>query len=97
MGGMSYDVQDGVGMMLDRSSFAGSATLLPQMLLVLIDIVGIPVVEAVRMTTLTPARIIGVADNYGSLEPGKRADLVVFDDAFVAQRVMLGGAWRTNE
>ena len=30
---------------------------------------------------------------YGSLEPGKRADLVVFDDAFVAQRVMLGGEW----
>ena len=29
------------------------------MLPVLIDVVGIPVVEAVRMTTLTPARIIG--------------------------------------
>ena len=81
MGGMSYDVQDGVGMMLDRSSFAGSATLLPQMLPVLIDVVGIPVVEAVRMTTLTPARIIGVDGESGSLEPGKRADLVVFDDA----------------
>ena len=60
MGGLSYDVQDGVGMVLDRSSFAGSATLLPQMLPVLIDVVGIPLVEAVRMTTLTPARIIGV-------------------------------------
>jgi N-acetylglucosamine-6-phosphate deacetylase len=97
MGGLSYDVQDGVGMMLDRSSFAGSATLLPQMLQVLIDIVGIPVVEAVRMTTLTPARIIGVDGEYGSLEPGKRADLVVFDDEFVAQRVMLGGAWRISD
>ena len=97
MGGLSYDVQDGVGMMLDRSSFAGSATLLPQMLPVLIDVVGIPVVEAVRMTTLTPARIIGVDGEYGSLEPGKRADLVVFDDAFIAQRVMLGGEWRISE
>ena len=93
MGGMSYDVQDGVGMMLDRSSFAGSATLLPQMLPVLIDIVGIPVVEAVRMVTLTPARIIGADGEYGSLEPGKRADLVVFDDAFSAQLVMLAGEW----
>jgi N-acetylglucosamine-6-phosphate deacetylase len=93
MGGMSYDVQDGVGMMLDRSSFAGSATLLPQMLPVLIHVVGIPVVEAVRMTTLTPARIIGVDGDSGSLEPGKRADLVVFDDAFIAQRIMLGGEW----
>jgi N-acetylglucosamine-6-phosphate deacetylase len=93
MGGMSYDVQDGVGMVLDRSSFAGSATLLPQMLPVLIDVVGIPIVEAVRMTTLTPARIIGVDGDCGSLEPGKRADLVIFDDGFAAQRVMLGGEW----
>jgi N-acetylglucosamine-6-phosphate deacetylase len=80
-------------MVLDRSSFAGSATLLPQMLPVLTEVVGIPLAEAVRMTTLTPARIIGVDQEYGSLEPGKRADLVIFDDGFVAQRVMLGGAW----
>ena len=93
MGGMSYDVCDGVGMMLDRSSFAGSATLLPQMLPVLLDAVGIPLVEAVRMVTLTPARIIGAADECGSLEAGKRADLVIFDDAFATQRVMLNGAW----
>jgi N-acetylglucosamine-6-phosphate deacetylase len=93
MGGMSYDVRDGVGMTLDRSSFAGSATLLPQMLPVLIDVVGIPVIETVRMTTLTPAHIIGVDGDCGSLEPGKRADLVIFDDAFAAQRVMMGGEW----
>ena len=99
MGGMTYDVHDGVGMVLDRTSFAGSATLLPQMLPVLLDVVGIPVVEAVRMVTLTPARIIGAAAEIGSLEPGKRADLVVFDDAFAAQHVMLGGKWvsRTGE
>jgi N-acetylglucosamine-6-phosphate deacetylase len=93
MGGLSYDVHDGVGMMLDRSAFAGSTTLLSQMLPVLIDVVGIPAVEAVRMASLTPARIIGVDGEHGSLEPGKRADLVIFDDAFVAQRVMLGGEW----
>jgi N-acetylglucosamine-6-phosphate deacetylase len=93
MGGLTYDVQDGVGMVLDRSSFAGSATLLPQMLPVLVDVVGIPLVEAFRMTTLTPARIIGVDRDYGSLEPGKTADIVIFDDAFAAQRVMLGGEW----
>ncbi len=93
MGGMTYEVSNGVGMMLDRSAFAGSATLLPQMLPVLIDVVGIPPVEAVRMVTLTPARIIGAAGECGSLEPGKRADLVIFDDAFATQRVMLGGEW----
>jgi N-acetylglucosamine-6-phosphate deacetylase len=93
MAGLSYDVHDGVGMLLDRSAFAGSATLLPQMLPVLIDVVGISPVEAVRMTTLTPARVIGVDGDCGSLESGKCADLVVFDEAFTAQRVMLGGEW----
>jgi len=93
MGGMSYEVRDGVGMMFDRSAFAGSTTLLPQMLPVLVHVVGIPVTEAVRMVTLTPARIIGVEAEIGSLEPGKRADLVVFDDTLVVQRVMRDGEW----
>ena len=35
MGGMEYDVCDGVGMMLDRSAFAGSTTLLNQMIPIL--------------------------------------------------------------
>jgi len=93
MGGMSYEVRDGVGMMFDRSAFAGSTTLLPQMLPVLVHVVGIPVTEALRMVTLTPARIIGVEAEIGSLEPGKRADLVVFDDTLVAQHVMRDGEW----
>ena len=63
------------------------------MLPVLIDVVGIPIVEAVRMVTLTPARIIGADLDCGSLEPGKRADLVIFDDAFNTRCVMLGGEW----
>jgi len=31
------------------------------------------------MTSLTPARIIGVADRKGSLERGKDADIIVVD------------------
>jgi N-acetylglucosamine-6-phosphate deacetylase len=97
MGGLSYDVHDGVGMALDRSCFAGSTTLLPQMLPVLRDVTGIPLVEAVRMVTLTPARIVGAAADIGSLEPGKRADVVLFDDAFVPQGVMAQGEWVSGE
>ena len=93
MGEMEYDVHDGVGMMLDRSSFAGSTTLLSRMVPILIDVVGIPVVEAIRMVSLTPARIIGVADRKGSLEPGRDADLVLFDAHFTPQATMIGGEW----
>ena len=35
--------------------------------------------DAFRAVTLTPAEIYGVADRFGSLEPGKAADVVVWD------------------
>jgi N-acetylglucosamine-6-phosphate deacetylase len=93
MGGMEYEVHDGVGMMFDRTAFAGSTTLVNQMIPILTDVVGIPLVEAVRMLTLTPARVIGVQDRKGSLEPGKDADLAIFNDDFTAWRTMIGGRW----
>ncbi|MGC8782326.1 MAG: N-acetylglucosamine-6-phosphate deacetylase [Anaerolineae bacterium] len=93
MGGMEYEVSDGVGMMLDRSAFAGSTTLLNRMIPILTDVVGIPLVEAIRMTTLNPARVLGLDASIGSIAPGKRADLAIFDDDFSAWRVMIGGKW----
>jgi N-acetylglucosamine-6-phosphate deacetylase len=86
-------VGDGVAMLLDGTQFAGSTTLLNQMLPILIDIVGVPLVEAVRMATLTPARVIGVDNCKGSLEASKDADIAIFEDDFVAWRTMIGGEW----
>jgi len=93
MGEMEYEVAEGVGMMLDRSSFAGSTTLLNRMLPILIEVVGIPLVEAVRMATLTPANVIGVEGSKGSLESGKDADIAIFEEDFTAWRTMIGGKW----
>ncbi len=93
MGEMEYEVADGVGMMLDRSSFAGSTTLLNRMLPILTEVVDIPPVEAVRMATLTPARVIGLDDRKGSLAAGKDADLVIFEEDFTPWQVMIGGQW----
>jgi N-acetylglucosamine-6-phosphate deacetylase len=93
MGEMEYEVCDGVGMMLDRSSFAGSTTLLNQMIPILTEVVDIPLVEAVRMASLTPAGVIGMADRKGSLETGKAADIAIFEDDFTAWHVMIGGKW----
>ncbi len=93
MGEMEYEVHDGVGMLFDRTAFAGSTTLLDQMIPILIQEVGIPLVEAVRMGTLTPARVIGIDDHKGSLEAGKDADLAIFEEDFTAWRTMIGGQW----
>ena len=91
MGSMEYVVGDGVGMMLDNTAFAGSTTLLNQMIPILRDVVGVPLVEAIRMATLTPARAIGEDASIGSIAPGKRADLAIFEDDFTAWRVIIGG------
>lgn len=96
MGEMEYEVRDGVGMMLDGSAFAGSTTLLNEMIGVVVDQVGLPVVEVVRMATLTPARVIGMGDRKGSLEAGKDADVVIFEDDWRPWRVMIAGRWVTQ-
>ncbi|NOX63967.1 MAG: N-acetylglucosamine-6-phosphate deacetylase [Chloroflexi bacterium] len=93
MGEMTYEVCDGVGMMLDRSSFAGSTTLINRMVAILIEHVGVPLPEAVRMATLTPARVIGVDDRKGSLDAGKDADIAIFDEDFSPWRTLIRGRW----
>ena len=93
MGEMEYEVHDGVGMMFDRSCFAGSSTLLNEMIPVLTGHVGVPLPEAVRMASLTPARVIGVADRKGSLAAGKDADIAIFNDDFTAWRGLINGRW----
>jgi N-acetylglucosamine-6-phosphate deacetylase len=91
MGEMVYDVHDGVGMMLDRSAFAGSTTLLDGMLRVMTEQVGVPLAEAVKMASLTPARVIGVADRKGSLEAGKDADLALFEPDLTHRCTLIAG------
>lgn len=93
MGGMTYDVHDGVAMMLDRSAFAGSSTLLNQMIPILTNVVGVPLVEAVRMASLTPAKVIGYDDRKGSLHAGKDADIAIFDEDFTTWRTLIAGKW----
>lgn len=93
MGDLEYEVRDGVGMMFDRSCFAGSTTLVNSMLPVLTDKVGIPLSQAIRMLTLTPARVIGIHDRTGSLEAGKDADIAIFNEDYSTWRTMIRGKW----
>jgi N-acetylglucosamine-6-phosphate deacetylase len=90
---VEHEVKDGVGMMLDRTSFAGSTSLLNEMIPVLTNVVGVPLVEAVRMSSLNPARVIGVDDRKGSIDMHKDADIAIFNDDFTAWRTMVDGRW----
>ena len=63
------------------------------MIPILIEEVGIPLPEAIRMASLNPARVLGLAQRKGSLEVGKDADLAIFNPDFSAWRVMVAGRW----
>lgn len=57
---------------------------------------GLPVGEALRAITLSPAEILGIADRVGSIDPGKNADLVIwsghpFAVASQVERVLVDG------
>ena len=47
--------------------------------------------EVVRMASLTPAERAGIADQVGSLEAGKLADIVLLDRQLRVRRVFVGG------
>ena len=52
---------------------------------------GVPLEEAVHMASLAPARAAGLEDEVGSIEEGKRADLVAFDEELNVRLTVLGG------
>ena len=47
--------------------------------LVLLVKAGLTPLEALRTATLNPARVLGLAESLGAIEPGKLADLVLLD------------------
>jgi len=49
------------------------------------------IAQAFLMASRNPARVLGMDQEIGSIEPGKRADLVFVNDRFQVQQVMLAG------
>ena len=52
---------------------------------------GIPLDQAVRAATSTPARAIRMDHEIGSIAPGKRADIVILNEDLTVFAVVLGG------
>ena len=49
------------------------------------------ITEAFLMASRNPSRLIGLDDEIGTIEVGKTADLVIVDDRFNVDTVILGG------
>ncbi|NLR60778.1 N-acetylglucosamine-6-phosphate deacetylase [Chitinophaga polysaccharea] len=90
-GGLDVVVEDGVAKLPDGSGFAGSVATADRLVRNMVQLAAVPLTAAVRMISLTPARIMGVANNKGSLVAGKDADIVIFDEDIQVQMTMVAG------
>jgi N-acetylglucosamine-6-phosphate deacetylase len=78
--GMKVIIEDGVAKLPDRTAFAGSVATADRLVRTMISMADVPLIDAIKMITSTPARILGMSHKKGSLATGKNADIVIFDD-----------------
>lgn len=73
-------IEDGVCKLADHSALAGSVATMDRLIRTVVQKAEIPLADAVRMASETPAKIMGVYDRKGSLQKGKDADIIVMDE-----------------
>ncbi|MFC0432347.1 N-acetylglucosamine-6-phosphate deacetylase [Kutzneria buriramensis] len=96
LGELAVQVVDGVARLEDGGSIAGSTLTMDAAFRRAVLVNGISLERAAVAASGTPARVLGIDDLVGSLEVGKRADLVVLDDQLTVAGVMSRGRWVTE-
>ena len=74
-------IEDGVCKLSDRSALAGSIATTDRLIRVAVQQAEIPLEDAVRMCSETPAHIMNCYDRKGSLSRGKDADIMILDSS----------------
>ncbi|MDX3535769.1 N-acetylglucosamine-6-phosphate deacetylase [Streptomyces sp. MB09-01] len=93
LGPLEVEVKEGVARLVEGGSIAGSTLTLDTAFKRSVTLDRLPVESVVQAISANPAKLIGLYDEIGSLEPGKYADLVVLDAAFDVKGVMRRGEW----
>ncbi|MGW0417977.1 N-acetylglucosamine-6-phosphate deacetylase [Streptomyces sp. NPDC003015] len=93
LGPLEVEVSEGVARLVEGGSIAGSTLTLDRAFKRAVTIDRLPVEDVVAAISANPARLLGMADRIGSLEPGKDADLVLLDHQFDLKGVMRRGEW----
>ena len=90
-------IEDGVAKMPDRKAFAGSVCTTDRLVRKMVQLAGATLPDAIEMVTATPARIIGKSHITGTVAPGRKADLVLFDENINIKTVWTDGIVRFRE
>ncbi len=88
--GGGYRIEGGV-VRAEDGTIAGSALLMDQAVRNLMAYADIPFETAIVNATRSPARLLNLDRELGSLEPGKRADLSVWSDDYQVIATIVGG------
>ena len=88
--GRRIDVKDGVCRNED-GVLAGSALDMATAIRNCVRHVGVPLDEALRMASLYPAQVMGMDDRLGTLDPGRVADVAIFDDDMCVRGIAQNG------
>jgi N-acetylglucosamine-6-phosphate deacetylase len=90
-GGEAILRMDGVGVMPNGQALASGVMGMDHAVQTFHRLTGVPLVEVIRMATLTPAQIAGWDGEIGSIAVGKRADLVVLSRDLAVREVFVAG------
>ena len=89
--GQDTVIMDGVAFLPDQSAFAGSVCTADRCIRTMVQLAGVPLLDAVRMMTINPARAIGVENRMGILRPGTDANICIFDENITIKSVIVAG------
>lgn len=93
LGPLEVEVSEGVARLVEGGSIAGSTLTLDRAFQRAVTLDRLPVEDVVAALSANPARLLGMYDRVGSLDPGKDADLVLLDADFALKGVMRRGEW----
>lgn len=77
-------------------TLGGSAVTMIEAIENSVKFVGIELQEAIRMATLYPARAISVDNKLGSIQPGKIANLAIFNNAYKVTGTVVNGVYKAS-
>ncbi|MBQ4087059.1 MAG: N-acetylglucosamine-6-phosphate deacetylase [Clostridia bacterium] len=81
-------IEGGIAKMPDRKAFAGSVATTDRLVRVCVHQAGIPLTDAVKMASTTPAVAHGLKHK-GAIRPGYDADILLFDENIQIKKVII--------